>query len=311
MQNTIDDTPRPPCTQDEAFAYCARLTSSHYENFPVASLFLPEEKRPYIQAVYAFARTADDFADEGDRDAASRLRDLDAWEARLDACYEGKADHPIFMALAETVKKNRIPREYLVALLSAFRQDVVKQRYETWEELLDYCSRSANPVGRIVLHIFGHRDEERMLLSDRICTALQLTNFWQDLGPDRLRGRLYLPLSEMERVHYTVKEWEGGIFDQRLRRVLETLAGRTRELFQAGAALPGLVERDIHLEIKLVWLGGMTILRKIEKSGYDVIRFRPSLSRWEKIRIFLRGFWMRDISRFGRRKVRKEPWDLT
>jgi len=296
---------------DAAFAYCARITTGHYENFPVASLFLPEEKRDYIRAVYAFSRLADDMADEGSMPPEERLRLLDDWGRRLDDAYEGHADHPVFIALAETVRKNRIPKEYLSDLLSAFRQDVTKHRYATLDELLDYCSRSANPVGRIVLHLFGHREEELGKMSDCICTALQLTNFWQDLGSDLGRDRLYLPLSEMERFGYGEAEWKGGVVDDRFRALMSSLVGMTRDLFRAGADLPAKVERDIHLELRLVWLGGMSILRKIEASGYDVFTARPTLGLGGKVALLARGFLMKDISRFGQKKVRKKPWDLT
>jgi squalene synthase HpnC len=296
---------------DAAFEYCARITSRHYENFPVASLFLPEEKRPYIQAVYAFSRGADDLADEGDVPAPERLAHLADWERRLDRSYEGEADHPVFIALAETVRRNRIPKEYLAALLSAFRQDVVKKRYDTMEDLLDYCSRSANPVGRIVLHIFGHRDEALSLLSDRICTGLQLTNFWQDLGSDLAKDRLYIPRTVMERHSYTEEEWARRVVNDNFRSMMEHLVTATRGMFREGARLPDLAEKDIALELRLVWLGGMAILRAIERSGYDVYTSRPALGALEKAGIVFRGFFMKDLSRLGLPRKAKKPWDLT
>lgn len=296
---------------DAAFEYCARLTAAHYENFPVASLFLPEEKRPYVQAIYAFSRCADDFADEGALPQTARLELLDDWERKLDRCYEGEADHPVFIALAETVRRNSIPRQYLADLLSAFRQDVVRNRYDTLPDLLDYCSRSANPVGRIVLHIFGHRDVALFLLSDEICTALQLTNFWQDVGVDLGHDRLYLPRAEMERHGYGEADWKGRVVNDRFRALMRSLVSMTREKFRAGAALPALAEREIALELRLVWLGGMTILRELDRSGYDVFDSRPTLGTRRKLGILLRGFFMRDLARFGRPKRRKKPWDLT
>lgn len=296
---------------DAAFEYCARITAAHYENFPVASLFLPEEKRAYIQAVYAFSRAADDFADEGEMSANERLAQLDDWESKLNAAYDGEADHPVFIALAETVRKNRLPREYLVNLLSAFRQDVTKNRYANMAELMDYCTRSANPVGRIVLHIFGHRDDELLRMSDSICTALQLTNFWQDMGIDQARDRLYLPAAEMERFGYSEHAWKARVTDDSFRSLMSSLVGTTRELFLAGAPLPDRVERDILLELRLVWLGGMSILREIEKTQFDLFTKRPKLTTAAKVMILVRGFLMKDISRFGRKKVKKKPWDLT
>jgi squalene synthase HpnC len=300
-----------PAGADAAFEYCARLTAAHYENFPVASLFLPEEKRDYVRAVYAFSRVADDYADEGERTVDERIALLDDWGRKLDDAYNGEADHPVFVALSETVRKNRIPKDLLSDLLSAFRQDAIGHRYGTLDDLLDYCSRSANPVGRIVLHIFGHREEELCRMSDCVCTALQLTNFWQDLGTDLARGRLYLPDSEMERFGYTEPAWRERVVDDRFRALMASLVGTTRDLFMAGAGLPDRVERDIHLELRLVWLGGMTILRKIEESGFDLYGRRPKLTLPAKFMIVARGFLMKDISRFGRRKERKRPWDLT
>jgi squalene synthase HpnC len=294
---------------DAAFDHCARLAARHYENFPVASLFLPEEKRPYIQAVYAFSRCADDFADEGDL-PQERLDLLAGWERKLDRCYEGEADDPVFIALAETVARNQVPKAYLSDLLSAFRQDVVTSRYASTDDLLDYCSRSANPVGRIVLHIFGHRDEERCLLSDRICTGLQLANFWQDVGIDLAKDRLYLPLEAMARHGYSEDDWRARAADDRFRSLMAEMVALTRALFREGAPLPALAERDIALELRLVWLGGMTILRAVERARYDVFNRRPALRASHKAGILLRGFFMRDIASFGIRK-RKRPWDLT
>jgi squalene synthase HpnC len=296
---------------DAAFEYCARLATSHYENFPVASLFLPEEKRPYVQAVYAFSRSADDFADEGEIPAQERLDLLGEWERKLDRCYDGDADHPVFVALAETVARNQIPKQYLADLISAFRQDVLTRRYASMEDLLDYCSRSANPVGRIVLHIFGHRDEERCVLSDRICTGLQLANFWQDVGVDLGKDRLYIPLDAMERHGYAENDWRGRTVDDRFRSLMLEMVALTRGMFREGAALPALAERDIALELRLVWLGGMTILRAVERGGYDVYDRRPALRFADKAGILLRGFFMRDIARFGLPAKRKRPWDLT
>ncbi len=306
-QATVIDTR----TSDAAFEYCARLTAAHYENFPVASLFLPEEQRPYVQAIYAFSRCADDFADEGAMPASARLELLDDWERKLDRAYEGEADHPVFIALAETVRRNSIPRQYLADLLSAFRQDVVRKRYDTVPDLLDYCSRSANPVGRIVLHIFGHRDESLCLLSDEICSALQLANFWQDIGVDLEKDRLYLPLAEMERHGYTEADWRGRVVDDRFRSLMRSMVSMTREKFRAGVSLPGLAEREIALELRLVWLGGMTILREVDRSGYELYNTRPTLGRRAKLGILLRGFFMRDLSRFGKPRRRKKQWDLT
>lgn len=295
-------------TLDEAFEYCARVTSSHYENFPVASLFLPAEKRQCIQAVYAFSRAADDFADEGDMPDEDRIRMLDGWEARLTACEGGEARHPVFVALGETIKRNEIPPGLLHDLVSAFRQDVVQHRYGTFDDLLGYCSRSANPVGRIVLSIFGYRDESLHLLSDRICTGLQLTNFWQDISVDRMKDRLYLPLEDIVEAGYSVEEWQQGKETEAFRQLLRNEVERTKAMFYEGASLPTDVDRDLHTELKLVWLGGMEILRAIERTGYRTMHMRPVLTFPMKILLLLRLLWVRDLAFF---RKRRPWWDLT
>src|SRR5688572_2773424 len=191
-------------TVEEAFEHCRRRARQHYENFPVG-LFVPRDKQPYVHAIYSFARAADDFADEP-RYEGMRVEKLDQWEARLHAAYRGEAEDPIFIALRETVQRLDIPKQLLLDLLSAFRQDTQKDRYETWDELADYCRRSADPVGRLVLLVFGYRDPELLPWSDAICTALQLANHWQDLGIDVARGRLYVPRELLDR--FGVKEWD-------------------------------------------------------------------------------------------------------
>ncbi len=287
---------------DDAFDHCARLADAHYENFPVASLLLPEEKRPYLQAVYAFSRIADDFADEGDRPTDERLADLDDWEEQLQRCYRGEAEHPVFIALRETVSRIDLPLQLFLDLLEAFRRDVMQHRYETFDELLDYCRCSANPVGRIVLRIFGHRDEALFPLSDNVCTALQLTNFWQDVAVDREKDRLYIPLDDMEIHGYDLGRWKAGLADESFGRLMAFEVSRTRQMFLRGSELPSRVERELQLELKLVWLGGMRILKKLEGIGYDVFRGRPSLTLLDKLTILSRGLFVSDLTRSGRRK---------
>jgi phytoene synthase len=293
---------------DEAFAYCAAITNAHYENFPVASLFLPEEKRPYIQAIYAFARIADDFADELKRPADDRLRDLNEWEEKLRLCYLDSAEHPVFVALNETVKRNNIPIEPLLNLLTAFKRDVTQNRYETFDDLLGYCSCSANPVGRLVLMIFGHRDERLFSLSDNICTALQLTNFWQDVAVDVQKDRLYIPIEDMARFGYPVEKWKTGVPDEDFRRLMKFQVDRTRQLFFQGAELPSLVEKELQLELKLVWFGGMSVLKRLEKIHYDVFHHRPVLKWNHKLQILSRAMLTGNLAR---PRKRKQAWDLT
>jgi phytoene synthase len=261
-------------TLDEAFAHCAARVRAHYENFPVG-LFVPKDKRRYVHALYAFARAADDFADEPIYEGM-RAEKLDQWEARLHAAYAGQAEDPIFLALGETVRRLEIPKPLLLDLLSAFRQDTVKSRYESWEELLDYCRRSADPVGRLVLLVFGYRDPELPPLSDAICTGLQLANHWQDLAVDLKKDRVYVPRDLMAR--FGVAEWDlnAGRVSDGIRALLKELIGRTRELFARGRPLCDRVGRDLRFEMRLTWLGGSGILERIEAVDYDVFRRRPS-----------------------------------
>jgi phytoene synthase len=296
---------------DDAFAHCAAITNTHYENFPVASFFLPAEKRPYIQAIYAFSRLADDMADESiSGSPEERLQALSAWENQLQECFEGRAQHPVFIALNETVKKNGIPIEPLKNLITAFKQDVTRNRYETFEQLLEYCTLSANPVGRLVLMVFGYKEEELFKLSDKICTALQLTNFWQDVAIDLRKDRLYLPTEEMRDFGYSTIDWKKETCDDSFRKLLKFQVDRTREMFYEGAPLVNFLDRDLELEIKLIWLGGMTILRQIEKVQYNVYRQRPVLSLPQKLSVLVKGFWYNDLTKY-KRKVKKPSWDLT
>ncbi len=268
-----------------AFDWCERLTRSHYENFPVASLFVPREKRPYVCAVYAFARTADDFADEGDDAPAVRLGKLDDWQERLDSAYEGKADHPVFIALAETASRTGIPKSLLTDLLTAYRMDVDKKRYGTQGELLQYCSFSANPVGRIVLHIFDGVNPRSCALSDSICTGLQLANFWQDVFVDWQKGRLYIPLDDLGRFGYTEADIERGTVDRRFRELMKCQVDRARGLLLEGSPLLREAPRAIRFELSLTVRGGLAILKRVERSGFDVLRRRPVISFLEKGRI--------------------------
>lgn len=282
------EAPKSALSLDEAFRLCEERVRSHYENFPVG-LFVPRDKRRYVHALYAFARAADDFADEP-RYEGHRTQKIDEWEERLHATYRGDAEDPIFMALGETVRRLEIPEGLLLDLLSAFRQDTMKSRYETWEELLDYCRRSANPVGRLVLLVFGYRDPELATLSDSVCTALQLANHWQDLGIDLSRGRIYAPREIMER--HGLKEWDlnSRKVSDPFRGFMADLLARTRALFIQGRPLCDRVGKDLRFEMRLTWLGGSTILDRIEAVGYDVFRRRPSHSLFGKAALAVRAW---------------------
>jgi hydroxysqualene synthase len=273
---------------DEAFALCEERVRAHYENFPVG-LFVPREKRRYVHALYAYARAADDFADEPMYEGM-RAEKLDQWEARLHGAYEGRAEDPIFVALAETVRRLDIPKSLLLDLLSAFRQDTVKTRYDTWEEVLDYCRRSADPVGRLVLLVFEYRDPALPPLSDAICTALQLANHWQDLALDLRKGRIYAPRELMDR--FGVKEWDlnAGRVTPEFRALMAELIARTRALFARGRPLCDLVGPDLRFEMRLTWLGGSSILDAIEAAEDDVFRRRPRHGLVGKARLAWRAW---------------------
>jgi hydroxysqualene synthase len=282
-----------PCGVDEAFAYCERMARDHYENFPVGSLLIPRDRRRYVYSIYAFARTADDFADEGYGEAgwdeAGRLAALDDWEKKLEASYRGEASHPVFIALAETARDLRLPVQLFRDLISAFQQDVAKRRYANFDEVLDYCARSANPVGRLVLLLFGYHEERLHKLSDSICTGLQLANFWQDLSIDIGKDRVYLPQDEMADFGVSVDDLRDGRSSDRAAALLRLQVERTRKLFEDGRSLPGMVNGRLAFELRLTWLGGMRILRRIEEQGYDTLRARPVITRWDKIVLLLRA----------------------
>jgi len=272
----------------EAYASCARDARVHYENFPVASLLIPRAMRHHVAAVYAFARAADDFADEGGLAAPQRLRLLDGWLERLRGAASGAAPAPavagepgnapqIFIALAATIREHALPVSLFEDLLSAFRQDVITTRYAGWEDLLDYCRRSANPVGRLVLRIAGYRDSQLDRQSDAICTALQLTNFWQDVGIDAARGRIYVPVRDMDRDGVLEEALTGEALPSPWRRVIEEMAARTRALFAAGRPLCDTVHGRLRHELRATWLGGMRILDKLEAAQFDPLARRPRL----------------------------------
>lgn len=281
----------------EAFAYCERIAREHYENFPVGSLLVPRTRRKHVYSIYAFARTADDFADEGYDDASlteeSRLRSLDEWEAQLKACYRGEASHPIFVALAATVKELQLPEQLFLDLLSAFKQDVVKRRYADFAEVLDYCRRSANPVGRLILRLFDYRDAHLDELSDAICTALQLANFWQDVAVDIQKDRVYLPQDEMQQYGVNPDDLKSSQGSAAYRRLLQFQVERTRDLFRRGKALPNLVSGRLALELRLTWHGGMRILDLIEQQAYDTLCERPKLTGFDKVVLLSRALFNR------------------
>ncbi len=271
-----------------AFAECERIARSHYENFTLGSRLLPRHLRRHIAALYAFARTADDLADE-EPDPERALAGLDAWERELEACYAGTPHHPVFVALAETVRVHRIPIEPFQRLLTAFRMDVRFAGFETFDALRHYCAHSADPVGHLVLYLFGYGDAERQSLSDDICTALQLTNFWQDLAIDLRKGRVYLPREDMARFGYTPEELGRHAVTPAFRELMAFQCARARGLFERGLALAGMLDGNRGREIRLFAGGGLAILDRLEAVGYDAFTARPTLSRWAKMGLVARS----------------------
>ena len=273
---------------DEARAWCRNLATSHYENFHVASWFLPEALRPHFHSIYAYCRVSDDLGDEvGEREIALAL--LDLWAEELDACYEGRATHPVFVALAETIKACGIPKEPFADLLVAFRQDQSVARFESKQEILDYCHYSANPVGRLILYACGEANEENFRLSDLTCSALQLANFWQDVSVDWKKGRVYLPQADMRLYGVSDETIAHGVATPEFRTLLKHEVEYARELFDGGLPLIGRVNRALALDLDLFSRGGLEILRAIEEQEYDVLSARPAISKGRKMRLALRA----------------------
>ena len=260
----------------------------HYENFPVGRL-VPREVRPDIHAVYAFARVADDFADEPAHEGR-RLDLLDEWGRKLEACAAGSVpDDPVFVALGDTIRRREVPVGLLRDLLGAFRQDAVKQRYGSWDEVLDYCTRSANPVGRLVLWITGHREESLLPFSDALCTALQLANFWQDLSVDHARGRSYIPAADAAASGVDVEALVRGEPQPGFAALLGALVGRTRELFEAARPLPRRLRGMLRYEIAATWHGGRLVLERTAALGERALCVRPSITAVDKAVILARS----------------------
>jgi squalene synthase HpnC len=275
-------------TLQEARAYCQRLATTHYENFHVASWFLPARLRPHFHSIYAYCRISDDLGDEvGNREQSLAL--LDLWGRELDACYRGEARHPVFVALAETIRVCDIPQKPFADLLVAFRQDQTVPRYQTMDDVLGYCRNSANPVGRLVLYACGYREPEKFILSDYTCTALQLANFWQDVSSDYARGRIYLPLDDMQRHGVDEATIARREPTAAFRELLRYETGYARQLFTQGLPLIDQVDRELALDLDLFSRGGLEILRAIERRQYDVLTLRPAISKSRKLGLLARA----------------------
>jgi squalene synthase HpnC len=280
--------PQTPPSLDEARAYCAQLARSHYENFSVASWFLPTRLRQHFFNVYAYCRISDDLGDEIGDPAAS-LELLEQWERQLDACYDATPRHPVFVALAETVREFDIPKREFSDLLRAFRQDQTITRFETFNDLLAYCRYSANPVGHLVLYVCGYRDDERQKLSDFTCTALQLANFWQDVTSDYAKGRIYLPLEDLRRFRVTEDEIASNQNTAAFRELVHFEVARARDWFAQGFPLIKQVDRELAIDLDLFSRGGQEILNAIEKQNYAVLGNRPAISKPRKLALVARA----------------------
>jgi squalene synthase HpnC len=263
-----------------AYDFCTKLARSHYENFTIASWLMPRAMRRHVHAIYAFARIADDFADE-----ERSISKLDEWEYELERAYAGTPRHPVMIALADTARRYQIPREPFLDLLRAFRSDVDFHGFDTITDLLGYARYSANPVGRLVLYLFGFRDAERQRLSDLICSGLQLANFWQDVSIDFTKGRVYFPRRDMEQYRVKNEDLNQGKVTPDFIGLMRHEILRTREMLLAGAALSTLVGQSLHRDILMFAGGGLAILRAIERVGYDVFRARPKLTRLDYVKL--------------------------
>ena len=273
------------------------VSIDHYENFPVASILCPPALRPAVAALYGFARTADDLADEGDASPAQRLADLAAYRADLDAVVAGAPPSErwsgVFGPLGLAIRAHRLPIPLLTDLLSAFEQDVVLHRYADRGQLLDYCRRSANPVGRLLLQLYGVADADSLRQSDAICTALQLANFWQDLGIDTRRGRVYIPESDCARGGVDPARLLRQIDDAATRNLVRDMVSWARERMQAGAPLVHTLPGRAGWELRLVVQGGLAILDKIEALGFATLATRPTIKPSDAPRLIWRALWMR------------------
>jgi squalene synthase HpnC len=284
----MEKLPADGCTPEAAQEYTHWLATHHYENFNVASWLLPKQLHQHFYNLYAYCRWADDLGDEiPERERALEL--LDWWERELDACYDGKPSHPVFVALRETILAKDVPKQPFADLLKAFRQDQVVKRYPTWDSVIDYCVYSANPVGRLVLYLCGYRDEQRQRLSDATCTALQLANFWQDVSRDLEKGRIYIPLDRAAARGLTEKDIVGKKFDERYVELMKDLIAQTRKLFDQGMPLAKMVDGKLSVDLEMFSRGGIAVLDAIEAMGYDTLNARPAISKGKQIRLLGRA----------------------
>jgi squalene synthase HpnC len=283
---------RRPVSLSEARAYCSRLARRHYENFAVATFLLPRRLQRPFHSVYAYCRWADDLADEtgGGPRALELLR---WWRGELNRCYEGHATHPVMIALRPTIERFRIPPQPFLDLLYAFEQDQLVKRYATYGQVLDYCRHSANPVGRLVLHLCELHDEERGALADHVCTALQLANFWQDVTRDLAIGRVYIPEEDLRKFGCTREDLQARRFTPGFAALMRFEVERTRDLFYRGFPLLERVPDDVRSDIELFIHGGLAVLKQIEQAGYNVLAERPVVPKVARAALLGGALWRR------------------
>lgn len=296
LENLNPELYRNGVTVEEAYDICRDISLEHYENFTVVSRMTPAEKRKYIYALYAYSRYTDDLGDELEE---GNLEALDRWEEELMGIFGG--DEPrnaIALALRDTVEKHSLTAEPFRKLIEANRMDQRNKSYESYEDLLEYCDHSANPVGRVFLGIFGYNDEKRNALSDKTCTGLQLTNFWQDVNRDEKMGRVYLPVEDMEKFGYSREKLEDRVYNDEFVELMKFEVSRARNLLERGLDLVPLLDSRIKMDVRLFNQGGLRILDKIEEEDYDVLHTRPTLSKGEKVWLFLSNLVKRPVRRF-------------
>lgn len=296
LENLNPELYRKDLALEDAYEVCRDISIGHYENFTVVSRLMPAEKRKYIYALYAYSRYTDDLGDELEE---GNLEALDTWEKDLMRVFQGEEPkNAILMALQDTVRSHSLTAEPFRKLIEANRMDQLNKSYGTYEDLLEYCDHSANPVGRVFLGIFGYNDERRNNLSDKTCTGLQLTNFWQDVNRDEKMGRVYLPEEDMKRFGYSRKMLEDRIYNEEFVELMKLEVSRARNLLEEGLELVPLLDSRIKLDVRLFNQGGLSILDKIEEEEYDVLHKRPTLSRGEKVWLFFSNLLKRPVRRF-------------
>lgn len=275
---------------EQAYKQAIFFAQSHYENFPVISKFLPKEIRKHIAVVYQFARQADDLADEGEASDELRTKNLELYKKKLELCLNEKPESEFWFALSSTIKEKNLTTKYFYDLIDAFKQDVVKKRYADFEELLDYCTRSANPVGRIILELYDIRSEHELFYSDQICTALQLTNFYQDVSVDILKGRVYIPITEMKKFGLNDSWIISKNHDENSKKLVAELVRQVESMFDEGKKLLPAVPFLLRMQLKLTIIGGKKILEKIKMNDYNVVEKRPVLSRRDILESLIKLF---------------------